>query len=320
MKHKGVAIPMLKNFSLFFFCMLLFGILTHSQISLYYAYMGLSLWYEKMIPSLLPFMLLSGMMIRLGLTESFINLLYPILNALFKVSRNVCYAIIIGFLCGFPMGAKTTADLLERHLIDQKEAEFLLSFCNNIGPIYFCSFVLPLLGRKMIFPYVIGMYGIPFLYGIILRHTVYKKNFCLPSFPENPSLQNQTIFSVGRFFAAMNDSIMSSMQSILNLCGYMVLFNLLNLIPHLLYGHTSIILAPVFEITGGLNLLRDTIPLYSLLILPFGGICCIAQTYSCISRTGLSIAKYTMHKLILTGLSALFYVGWYLLSPATFLG
>ena len=41
------------------FLVLLGCILTHSQISLSYAAMGLNLWFEKMIPSLLPFMILA---------------------------------------------------------------------------------------------------------------------------------------------------------------------------------------------------------------------------------------------------------------------
>lgn len=45
------------------FLLLLGCILTNSQISLSYAAMGLNLWFEKMIPSLLPFMILSGTMV-----------------------------------------------------------------------------------------------------------------------------------------------------------------------------------------------------------------------------------------------------------------
>ena len=46
------------------FLLLLGCILTNSQLGLSYAAMGLNLWFEKMIPSLLPFMMLSGIMVR----------------------------------------------------------------------------------------------------------------------------------------------------------------------------------------------------------------------------------------------------------------
>ena len=97
------------------------------------------------------------------------------------------------------------------------------------------------------------------------------------------------------------------------------MFNLLNLIPHVLYGRNFPLLSPLLEITGGLSLLQAQAPLYSLLVLSFGGFSCIAQTYSCVKDTELSIVDYTIHKVILTLLNALFYFTWFLLSPNSFL-
>ena len=63
----------------------------------------------------------------------------------------------------------------------------------------------------------------------------------------------------------------------------------------------------------------DVLPLYSLLALLFGGFSCIAQTYSCINGSGLSIACHIRHKILLTLLGGLFYLGWFLLLPESFL-
>lgn len=79
------------------------------------------------------------------------------------------------------------------------------------------------------------------------------------------------------------------------------------------------LLSPLLEITGGLKLLGDSLPLYSLLALSFGGMSCIAQTYSCIGESDLSIGKYVFHKGILTALNALFYLCWFQISLASFL-
>lgn len=295
-----------------FFLLLTGCILTHSQISLYYALIGLNLWYEKMIPALLPFMILSGIMIRMRLTEGFTTVLYPLLRPVFRVSKNVCYGIIMGFLCGFPMGAKTAADLYTRQMITKREAEYLLAFCNNIGPVYFMSFVLPLLERQLIFPYLLGMYGLPLAYGILLRHTLFRdigpEKSTVSSLPGKTALLGE-----------IDDAIYSSVQSILMLGGYMILFNLMNLIPHILLGRPPRILAPLLEISGGLKMLGKEMPLLALLALPFGGLSCIAQTYSCIKSTKLSIAQYTLHKIVLTAVTAVYYLCWRLLFPASFL-
>ncbi|MCM1189074.1 MAG: hypothetical protein NC541_07225 [bacterium] len=317
------------------FLALTFCILTHSPLSLSYASLGLELWFEKMIPSLLPFMILSGIMIRMGLTEKMSMALFPVLGPLYRVRKNVVYCMMLGFLCGFPMGAKVAADLLERGMLTRKEGEYLLAFCNNIGPVYFCSFVLPLLGRRLILPYLFGMYGIPLLYGLFLRYTRFRNSL----YTERESLRKPVraeLVCCGqkdcrkpdaakgretarRLLEAADESIVSSLASILALGGYMVLFNLLNLLPHLLLGREPSLLAPVLEITGGLAMLGGKLPLYSLLLLSFGGLSCIAQTYSCIRKTGLSVEDYICHKIILTLLGGVYYLCWFLLSPASFL-
>ena len=223
-------------------------------------------------------------------------------------------------------------------MIDRREAEYLLAFCNNIGPVYFCSFVLPLLGRRLVWPYLFGMYGIPLLYGMALRYTRFRdiplpgKNLPLPgeeggrpaalvACEDKSGLAESR--SAARFWEklleAVDGSVQASVRSMLSLGGYMILFNLLNLIPHLLFGRPVAPLSPLLEITGGLKLLGDAFPLYSLLALSFGGLSCIAQTYSCIGDSDLSISDYILHKVVLTLLCGLFYLGWFLLLPGSFL-
>ena len=306
----------------FLFLALLGCILTHSGLSLYYAGAGLELWFQKMIPSLLPFMILSGVMVRMRLTDKAAMILYPIVRPILKVRKNVCYAMLMGFLCGFPMGARVVDDLYMRQMITKREAEYLLAFCNNIGPVYFCSFVLPLLGRKLVFPYLFGMYGIPLLYGLVLRYTVFCDLSVTRELPSAVlvSCEASPEQNFGeRLLRECDDAIHASLQNILSLGGYMILYNLLNLIPHILLGHPLTVLSPLLEITGGLKMLGDTMPLYSLLALSFGGMSCIAQTYSCIGDSDLSISDYILHKVVLTLLCGLFYLGWFLLLPGSFL-
>lgn len=310
------------------FVILLFCILTHPALSLSYANMGLKLWFGKMIPALLPFMILSGIMVRMKVTEKFSMVVYPVVHPLFRVRKNICYAMLIGFLCGFPMGARVVDDLYSREMITRREAEYLLAFCNNISPVYFCSFVLPLLKRQLLFPYLIGMYGIPLLYGLVLRYTFFsdlgKTEQEKISHRRGAELvsceqQHQDPSFIGQLLEALNSSVQASVQNILTLGGYMILFNLLNLLPHLLLQNPPVLIAPLLEITGGLSMLEASLPLYSLLSLSLGGLCCIAQTYSCIGQSGLSIGSYVRHKVLLTLLTAGFYLTWFALSPESFL-
>ncbi len=189
-----------------------------------FALKGLNLWFERMIPTLFPFMVLSGIIIRMDLTDSFVKILNPVLGRLFRIRPACVYGMLVGFLCGFPMGAHVTAQLYEQKQISRQEAAYLLSFCNNIGPVYFISFVLPMLSLKETAPFLFGMYGLPLLYGLFLRYTVFQNavdgGFCqrLPA--------KKRIF----LLTAMDESVLSALSGIARLGGYMVFFNLLYLL------------------------------------------------------------------------------------------
>lgn len=310
------------------FLILFILILTHAQEAAAYAADGFLLWYSKMIPSLLPFMILSGLMIRMGLSRQLGKWFQPLLRPLLGCRPEVNYGILTGFLCGFPMGARVAAQLYQEDRITRDEARFLLAFCNNIGPVYFCSFVLPLLGRRLALPYLLGMYGIPFLYGIILRRTLFKR---LPGVASQIRLPHSDTVSVraaslhrsaisfSALLRHLDDSVQAGLGSIISLCGYMILFNLLNLVPHLFLPRISVWFSPILEITGGLHQLGMRSPLYALLLLPFGGLSCIAQTYSMIHETDLPLGEYVLHKLALTILTGLYYLAWRCLFPHSFL-
>lgn len=316
-----------KNMLTAFFLMLTALMLSYSQESLYFALTGLKLWFLKMIPTLLPFMILSGIMVRMNLTEGFVSLFYPILYPVFRLGRNAAYCIIMGFLCGFPMGAKVISELYERDRLSRWEAEWLLSFCNNIGPIYFVSFVLPALGTSKLFPYLFGMYGLPLLYGIFLRYTQYAHTIPIRSAtaPTASPGKEQKL----PLLYYVDDAINAAAAGITGLGGYMILFNLLNLAPYAIFLKLKLMnnaaesFLAVFngflEITSGISRMGSSFPFMVLLLLPFGGLSCIAQTYSIIKKTNLSLQKYVMHKSILTLITFLYYLLWYVVSPLTFL-
>lgn len=306
-------------------------LLRYPTLSLEYASTGLNLWLKKMIPTLLPFMILSGIMIRLDLTESFVRLLHPLLHRLYGTSKNGSYTIIMGFLCGFPMGARIVGELYESGRLSHEESAHLLYFCNNIGPIYFLSYVVPVLAvKKPLIPFLI-MYGIPLFYGLALCriapffHTRASCSadsgaFITDSTYNTEKNSNRTATAQQKahhtpLLAAVDASVLSGLIGIAKLGGYMVFFNLLNII-FVPFQHVSTDLLNVYqcilEITSGIDHAGHSLYYPILILLPFGGFSCIAQTYSMISRTDLSVRPYIFHKVIQTALTASCYFVIYL--------
>lgn len=308
--------------------------LRHPILSLEYASTGLNLWLTKMVPTLLPFMILSGIMIRMDLTESFVTLMHPLLHKLYGTSKNGSYTIIMGFLCGFPMGARIVGELYESGRISREESSKLLYFCNNIGPIYFLSYVVPVLAiERPLLPFLI-MYGIPLIYGLVLcrlvpffrghthhrltlqyRHNAqqnYVETNAVHSVTNNATLTAASYQKPSRMplLAAIDASVISGLIGIAKLGGYMVFFNLLNIVFAPFHNVSSSLLGLyrcILEITSGIDYSGHSLYYAILILLPFGGFSCIAQTYSMISRTDLSIGTYIIHKIIQTALTALCY-------------
>ena len=270
-------------------------LLRYPSQSLEYASTGLFLWFQKMIPTLLPFMIISGIMVRMNLTERFAKFFHPLFHLIWGTSLNGSYVILMGMLCGFPMGARVIGELCHAGKLSEKEGAFLLAFCNNIGPIYFISFVMSTLSLSGNYVPFLIMYGVPLCYGVLLRffsgyHFV-RKNAALCHINSSPSL-----------LMAIDDSIISGLIGIGKLGGYMILFNLLNimLLPFSSLPENFLSLCNcILEING----------LYMILILlPFGGLSCMAQTYSMIKDTGLSVSHYFIHKCIQTAITAAIYL------------
>ena len=171
----------LSALQLLFLCLLAFSILRAPASACSYGALALQLWFEKMIPSLFPFMVLSGLIVRLNLGRDISLPAYPLLGRLYRISRTMCTTLITGFLFGFPLGAKTIAEQYSLGQLSREQAQYLLSFCNNIGPVYLLSFALPLLGLSdtaenhlLRTAVILAFFGIPLLYGLVLRHTVYR--------------------------------------------------------------------------------------------------------------------------------------------------
>lgn len=300
---------------LFSFGALTFLLLYKNQLALSLSLEALNLWFQKMITALLPFMILSGLLINMELSDRFASLFSPVLRPLYRLSDSCLYCIIIGFLCGFPMGARVCAQSYEKGKISKREATLLLCFVNNIGPVYFTGYVLRLFPAQPLGQALFGMYGLPLLYGAFLRRTFFSDIRCGQRLHHTPNLTKpdalQSSPAKGPFFwTELNRSIVSSLDSITALGGYMIFCNLLNIIPlTLLGGHKNLlrILGALLEITGGLSRLPADWGKAALILLPFGGLSCIAQTASCIRDTDLSLKNYVFHKVILTVLTAAYY-------------
>ncbi len=107
---------------------------------------GLLLCAKVLIPSLFPFMTLACW---LSLTNAAQILSLPLgilTTKVFRLPRETGAIVLLSFIGGYPVGAKSISLLLSQKKIDRKTATRMMCFCMNAGP----PFVISAVGAGML--------------------------------------------------------------------------------------------------------------------------------------------------------------------------
>ncbi len=86
---------------------------------------GLTMWWEVVFPSLLPFFILSELLIAFGVVSFLGAMLEPLMRPLFRVPGTGGFVWAMGLASGYPAGAKLTVRLRQENIISKTEAERL---------------------------------------------------------------------------------------------------------------------------------------------------------------------------------------------------
>lgn len=261
---------------------------------------GLLLWYRSVLPTLFPFLFLCSLLLKLDLLAPILPAVFYPLHALFGCTRYGALAILTGFFCGFPMGAKITHDLELDEKINVKEAAWLSGFVNNLSPGFLLSY---LAYDQMNLPswnlfFLSNILGASLLYGLITSFSM-RRFFT----NEKNSIRHPSSCTQGgsrqKLYSQIDDCIHDSVKNTVRLCVYITLFSILkNALALLLPKETifALLLRSSIEVTGGIQLIASSSLSFSLKFIlvnalcTFGGVCALVQT--------AGIAEMNLHALI----------------------
>lgn len=265
---------------------------------------GLLLWYSTIIPTLLPFIIISKIIVN---SDSIKIFSYPfkILKKKFPTfNENIPFAIIMGIMCGYPMEAKLLNDMNKNNLIDNKNAQILLCLFNNASPMFIFGYVYGVYLKNILsISTIILLIYIPIvIYGVFLfvASHIFKNNKISATSIDNINNQAKEI--------SINDIFMDAVNTIVMIGIYMMLFSIASNILIKITDSNIICSAcsSILEITLGidtiwnLDILLNIKTALILAITAFGGISSIAQTKCVLSNTELSINRYIISKIILS--------------------
>lgn len=291
-----------------FFILLFLSFLFYKDAVITGACDGLLIWYRYVLPSLLPFMILVNIMMQTDTISLISKVTGPLMRVFPGVSGEGSFAVTAGFLCGYPMGAKVSGDLVRTGRISAQEGAYLLSFCNNTSPMFILgilfvqfipdsSFHLPFFLILLLSPLLCGQIFRIYYTHLGRRPFLAGQTFC------HKSSDHQTI----ALSQIIDDGLMDSFDAIVKVGMYIMLFSILTGLADILLPGSSmwkLLLLASMEITAGLSLLSGlAIPIFCKYVLlmtltSFGGFCAILQTLSMIRGSGLKLFPYIIEKLV----------------------
>jgi hypothetical protein len=292
------------------FTFLIFFLIIYSiffpEITVNAARNGIQTWFHQILPALLPFTILSSILVK----SNFLNSFKGNANLMAVILTTSC-----GFVFGFPIGAKLSADFYKQGLLTKSQASLLAIATNNFSPVYVCGFALSLLFASKeynsityLFLYLIPL-GILTIYLLIIT----KKHISEPISPETNISHKKPTSTFHLDMQVMDAGIISGFESLIKICGYIVLFSIITeLLINTLASISFVSSFPLtllignLEISNGISLLSECEIAISwkyiatIQLLSFGGVSGIAQTSSILSDAKLSVPKYIIGKAILS--------------------
>ena len=279
---------------------------------------GLQLCYNVILPSLFPFFILSSLVISLGLAGYLGRLLEPVMRPLFHVGGSCAAALALGFVGGYPVGARAALTLYEEGQCTKTECERLLAFCNNSGP----AFILGVVGAGVFADSRVGLLlclvhaAASLCVGLVFRF------YRMEDQRKNPARSFSPI-AAQRFTTAFTGAVKGAVTSTLNICAFVVCFTVIirlcflsGLLPALagFLGHAFAplgfsqvwaqrLLTGLLELSSGVAALTGDGSLtgrvsMAAFLLGWAGVSVHCQVLSFLGESGLSTRTYIAGKLL----------------------
>ena len=242
---------------------------------------ALALCARSVVPSLFPFLVASSALLALGFGE--------------------LAAPWLGLVGGYPIGAKTAADLYRENLVSREEAERLLAFCNNSNPV----FLISVLGVGVFGSVRAGVWlWLIHVLSALLTGLVFRGSGKSASRQE---LTRRPPFRAVSFAEAFTGAVRSSLAGILSVCAFVVFFYVLAQPLTAVGGRLGAVLVAALELFSLTPLL--TADAFGFLLAAaaagWGGLSVLCQTLAVLEGSGLRLRNCLLGKAVQCAFSLL---------------
>lgn len=258
---------------------------------------AVALCINVVIPSLFPFFIFCGLFLSLGGARLLSRILSPVMRPLFNLPGSAALCYVLGIISGYPVGAVCAADLYSKGECTKVEAERMLAFCNNSGPLFILGsvgagmFGSPSAGRILYAAHIVSAFAVGLLFRFYKPKISVRERTALP--PTNPEIKGVAY--------AIGEAVSNAVTNIFKVCAFVILFSAVTAsLPS--FGGATFIHA-LLEITGGINKIAPLNMDLNLklsvtaMFLAFSGVSVLCQVSTVTEPSGLSLKPYVIGKL-----------------------
>lgn len=256
------------------------------------------------IPSLYLFMVLSGFIARSAVGEVLARPLAPVTRYVFRLPACMGPAIVLSCIGGYPVGARTIADLLDEGSITDDQAQRALCFCCNAGP----SFIVTAIGSGMLKSAAAG--GILLAAHLLSSLLIGALLSLRVPLPPKQRARSVRVSLSEAFIAGVN----SATSGILSICAFVVFFSAFSaLLRDCLPSGSGVIrciLVGLLEVTTGCMEAASLPGRWPGLLIPFfisfAGLSILFQIRAILAGRGLRFGRFYLCRLLHAGLTLAF--------------
>ncbi len=255
---------------------------------------GVSAWTFNVLPAVLPFMIISQLLIKTSMIEKICTPFSKPFLLAYKTNSYSFYVFIVSIISGYPVGSKLIADLYEQDKITQADAYKMSSFCSNSGPM----FIVGAVGVGMLASPIAGyIILISHIISAIINGLLYR-NLKIENMTRKNKVLNKRELSFG-------DIIENSCKSILSVGAiimfFFIIIEFVSMFCGFLPAHIQSVLFGIIEITKGCVSISQTYSLklatiLSSIIITFGGISTALQSISLLKRVNMPLKLFIKQK------------------------
>ncbi len=279
---------------------------------------GVEIWWKVVFPALMPYFMLTELLLASGLIHFCGRLATPVTGPLLGLPGAAIWALLSGWIGGYPAGAKATASLAQQGIIHKQQGERLLAYSHTASPALVATVIAAgfLHMPQLALPLLLIHWAAQLIVILLVAWSVRSPTAQLPK--QAASIWKQALRDMRRarqadgrsFGQLLGDTVKHVIEQLFAIGGIIIfcsvaavmLHPILNLLHLQAWGAWAVVVLEVH--LGASQLAQWQLPELTIMmaaigaLLGFSGLSMLLQVRALLSKSGIRLHLFLMTRLM----------------------